>query len=113
LGGRVLRAIVGGSEGSTLVVATGVGHGSIDVLGAGDDEWLVLPDRADHPLLLPLHADTPSSIPSAEDGLEGGRIVAFTRPSSPTASPAASFVVAFPGSDGPLLRHAVCATVAR
>ncbi|HEY2515447.1 MAG TPA: hypothetical protein VGI39_31485 [Polyangiaceae bacterium] len=111
VGGRVLRVTAGTGGSEAVTVASGAGRGAIDLLGgplgSPGDEWLTFAGRGDHPALVPLAATGGAAgLPSTEDAIEGGRLVAAIR--SAEGPGTSGFLVAFPGGDGALFRHATC-----
>ena len=107
VGGRVLRVVAGSGSSEAMTVASGAGRGAIDLLGSAGDEWLAFAGRGDRPALVPLAATGGAAgLPSTEDALEGGRLVAATASAEGPGS--TGFLVAFPAGDGALFRHATC-----
>jgi hypothetical protein len=106
-GGRIVHAVVRGDSSAVadpVVVATGVGRASVDVVGArgadGGGEWLVFSDASDRPLVAPLgDARALAAPPSVEEALEGARLLAATG--------AGQMLAAFP-SEGALFQRVTC-----
>jgi hypothetical protein len=107
-GGHVAHFVVrpdGALADPVVLVASGAGRGSVDLVGGLDGAWLAFSDPQDRTLLLPLGpALAPAGSSSVEDGLEGGRLLLAT-----AAGPPARFVAAFPATDGALFREVTCA----
>jgi hypothetical protein len=108
-GGRIIHLVVrpdGGLEEPGVMISSGVGRGSVDlVTGPGASAWLTYSDAQDHSMAVPLGpARAQLGLPSVEDILEGGRLLALA-----SAGPPARFIAAFPGADGALFREVTCA----
>jgi hypothetical protein len=111
-GGRVLHVVVqpdGTPEDPSVLVSSGVGRGSVDlVTGLGEESWLAFSDMQDRAAVVPLgSARGASGLPSVEEALEGGRLLTLT-PVAGAAGARGHFVAAFPGIEGPLFREIAC-----
>lgn len=108
-GGRILHLAVsaeGAAEEAAVLVPSGVGRGSVDlVTGPGSEAWLAFSDAQDRTVVLPLGpARAALGPPSVEDSLEGGRLLSLE-----SGGASARFVAAFPGGEGALFREVGCA----
>ena len=108
-GGRILHVDVlpdGGAEEPSILVPSGAGRGSVDLLtGSGAEAWLAYSDAQDRTVLLPLRPPRAAiGSPSIEDALEGGRFLTVASVGAPSR-----IVAAFPGADGALFREVACA----
>jgi hypothetical protein len=103
-GGKIAHVVVHGDPVTStdpVVVATGVGRGSVDVVGVfGRGEWLAFTDVGDRAVVAPLgDGRTLAGPASVEESLEGARLLGLGAP--------AELLGAFPG-DGIHLRRVSC-----
>ena len=114
-GGRIFRVDVaaeGTAEEPVVVVPSGAGRGSVDLVtgagpreGDGERSWLTFSDPQDRTLVVPLDTSrAPAGAASVEEALEGGRLLALVPGGHP-----ARFLAAFPGVEGALFRVVECA----